>query len=789
MLSQRPIWWNVRQLRQGHDRVGSQNFERERAASNSNKETDVNSYRLSYNTDQLDTTRATINMVHNNVSLTVSQDEATKADDEAKRRLLASRKLSLVVDLDQTIIHATVDPTVADWQKDEDNPNHDAVKDVRSFLLKDDGPEKKGCWYYIKLRPNLKDFLENVSKIYELHIYTMGTRAYAKNIADIIDPQHKIFGDRILSRDESGSMTAKNLQRLFPVDTKMVVIIDDRGDVWKWSPNLIKVTPYDFFVGIGDINSSFLPKKPGPKPSPKIAAVAAPKPSQDLAEKATKEESEPKTNGDSAQRPDSSSAEEPESPTISNVSPLEQLVAMGGSDDAGTRQAQTVSQDEALAAQLEERPLLQKQKQLEAEDAATEAAAAKEDEDIGHTSQSSEISFVSSDSDKPKHNLLQDHDRELYQLETSLRKVHTEFFTIYTGQLANAQGGRLGQLRSGQKRKASGPTNKSDLDLVPDIKMVLPAVKTKALAGVVIVFSGVVPLGLDVGTTDIAILAQSFGAKIEDNVNRNTTHVVAARNRTLKVRKALKRGRGRIKIVNPQWLTDSINGWEKKDETSYLLDIEEGKSGPTDDDDILSESESPASETDNDTDSNTSKKPSSRPKLHLKTSSNADDTDSDVEGGLPSDLDIEEGSPIGGDNEDWSAMNDELADFLGSDAGKSDDDSNSVASGDSFASSKLSVRGSRKRGREGNDSGGESEDEIGTKVKKKMKRLTSLSQEVIAETEADGGLNGDLREEDDDDEESREEGDGWSDFEGDLEEELDKAASEDVVEDNTHGED
>ena len=787
MLSQRPIWWNVRQLWQGHDRVGSKNFERERAASNSN-ETDVNSYRLSYNTDQLDTTRATINMVHNNVSLTVSQDEATKADDEAKRRLLASRKLSLVVDLDQTIIHATVDPTVADWQKDEDNPNHDAVKDVQSFLLKDDGPEKKGCWYYIKLRPNLKEFLENVSKIYELHIYTMGTRAYAKNIADIIDPQHKIFGDRVLSRDESGSMTAKNLQRLFPVDTKMVVIIDDRGDVWKWSPNLIKVTPYDFFVGIGDINSSFLPKKPGPKPSPKVVAVAAPKPNQDLAEGATTKEPEPKTNGDSAQHPDSSSAEEPESPRISNVSPLEQLVAMGGSDDASTRQAQTVSQDEALAAQLEERPLLQKQKELEAEDAATEAAAAKEDEDAGHTSQSSEVSFVSSDSDKPKHNLLQDHDRELYQLETSLRKVHTEFFTIYNCQLANAQGGRLGQLRGGQKRKASGPTDKSDLDLVPDIKTILPAVKTKALAGVVIVFSGVVPLGLDIGTTDIAILAQSFGARIEDNVNRNTTHVVAARNRTLKVRKALKRGRGRIKIVNPQWLTDSINGWEKKDETSYLLDIEEGRSGPTDDDDILSESESPASETDNDTDSNTSKKPSSRPTLRLKTSSNADDTDSDVEGGLPSDLDIDEGSPIGGDNEDWSAMNDELADFLGSDAGKSDDDSNSVASGDSFASSKLSVRGSRKRGREDNDSGGESEDGTGTKVKKKMKGLTSLSQEVSAEIEADGGLNGDLREEDDDDEESREEGDGWSDFEGDLEEELDKATSEDVEEENTHGE-
>jgi RNA polymerase II subunit A-like phosphatase len=34
----------------------------------------------------------------------------------------------------------------------------------------------------------------------------------------------------------------------------MVVAIDDRADVWHWSPNLIKVRPYNFFLGIGDIN-------------------------------------------------------------------------------------------------------------------------------------------------------------------------------------------------------------------------------------------------------------------------------------------------------------------------------------------------------------------------------------------------------------------------------------------------------------------------------------------------------------------------------------------------------
>jgi RNA polymerase II subunit A-like phosphatase len=182
--------------------------------------------------------RAPIQMTHDNTALTVSEKEATRVEEDAKRRLLAGRKLSLVVDLDQTIIHATVDPTVGEWMEDKDNPNHEALSDVRAFQLIDDGPGMRGCWYYVKLRPGLESFLQNISEMFELHIYTMGTRAYAQHIASIIDPDRKLFGDRILSRDESGSLTAKNLHRLFPVDTKMVVIIDDRGDVrllrWHW---------------------------------------------------------------------------------------------------------------------------------------------------------------------------------------------------------------------------------------------------------------------------------------------------------------------------------------------------------------------------------------------------------------------------------------------------------------------------------------------------------------------------------------------------------------------------
>lgn len=746
-------------------------------------------FRSSYVTEQNDASRATINMVHDNVSLTVSQNEATKVEDEAKRRLLALKKLSLVVDLDQTIIHATVDPTVAEWQKDEKHPNHGAVKDVRKFQLVDDGPGARGCWYYIKLRPGLQDFLENVSKMYELHIYTMGTRAYAQNIATIIDPGRKIFGDRILSRDESGSLVAKNLQRLFPVDTKMVVIIDDRGDVWNWNENFIKVTPYDFFVGIGDINSSFLPKKPGIKIPPRTEITTAPNPNLSLGDSVASNEPNPTLNDNKPDQPT-------EKPLVlsapSGVSALEQLVSMGGGDDPLTLQAQTSRQDETLAAQLQDRPLLQKQLKLEAEDAANESSPHEEGEKSSGPSDS--------------HKLLQDHDQELVHLEESLRKVHTEYFDAYASQIASVHGGRIAELRGAQKRKQPLNDN-SDLALVPDIKTIMPHLKGFVLEGVVLVFSGVIPLHIDWHTSDITLWARNFGATVEKDVGRKTTHVVAARNRTAKVRQAAKWGKGRIKVVSPAWLTDSIGRWQKQDEWSYLLNVEESDTASTrgglgDEDEILSESEELASGVDTEDDSskvNGMESIKEKPKLLLNLAiQESFDEESDLEGLLPGDFE-DEHSPVGGTNEDWSRMHDELEEFLGSEAEDSDNDSIiSVESGVRPRGKKRSLEES------GEESEGGTPRTTGRK-KKALGRVSSLSQIYLPGTDEDvsglptpeitAGEEGEKKfEEWEGDEESQAEDgsaeivrgknkvdneDGWSEFEDDLEAEMEKAASED----------
>ncbi len=207
-------------------------------------------------------------MTHSANGPTVSLEEAQRIERETAERLVKARKLSLIVDLDQTIVHATVDPTVGEWIADgeaweekhqqrngnaddessdtddeECNPNWEALRDVKKFRLgpesfgapyeakgKGKSIEQDGCTYYIKprfvfslplffhspshVRPGWETFLQGVAAKYEMHVYTMGTRAYAEQVCAAIDPDGKLFGGRLLSRDESGSASQTDFYRI-----------------------------------------------------------------------------------------------------------------------------------------------------------------------------------------------------------------------------------------------------------------------------------------------------------------------------------------------------------------------------------------------------------------------------------------------------------------------------------------------------------------------------------------------------------------------------------------------
>jgi RNA polymerase II subunit A-like phosphatase len=98
----------------------------------------------------------------------MSFEEAARIERESSQVLLKKRKLSLIVDLDQTIIHTTCDPTVGEWMSAKEAPrdgsttppsesvNWPALDDVVHFQLADEhhyGRMKTDpTWYYVKPR-------------------------------------------------------------------------------------------------------------------------------------------------------------------------------------------------------------------------------------------------------------------------------------------------------------------------------------------------------------------------------------------------------------------------------------------------------------------------------------------------------------------------------------------------------------------------------------------------------------------------------------------------------------
>ncbi|KAG5642167.1 hypothetical protein DXG03_003528 [Asterophora parasitica] len=582
-----------------------------------------------------DASRASIQMTHSAFGPTVSLEEAQRIERETADTLRKSRKLSLIVDLDQTIVHATVDPTVGEWiaegeqwearqaskassskpsgddddtssdSDDECNPNWEALKDVKKFRL---GPESfssprgsqkgkgknkmienEGCMYYIKPRPGWKEFLQECAKKYEMHVYTMGTRAYAEEVCAAIDPDGDIFGGRLLSRDESGSLTQKSLQRLFPCDTSMVVIIDDRADVWEWSPNLLKVIPYDFFVGIGDINSTFLPKLESLTPN--LPPTTPP----------DKQAKEAPTIVGTIENSDNFSQETiPEDAAPPPPTPLV-ITEPGTPEDEGvdlTQNAMVTRNNLALEAQLEERPLAKKQEALSEGEAPHvhhhHHHHHTKDEEKSEAEAEAEIEVKEegrSTTPKPERKALLKNDdfeliriskvgivfvikaknteRKLYQL---LNEVHDRFFNSYDSYTSRKVAG---------KRREKPPY---------DVTRIIPGIRTEVLEGVHILFSSVIPLDTRPESTEIWKMAHMFGARCSTELKSDITHVVAAKmyhllnpsfppkRGTVKVDMARKRGG--IKIVWLAWFMDSIALWRHQDETSYLLD-EPAAAGPS----------------------------------------------------------------------------------------------------------------------------------------------------------------------------------------------------------------
>ncbi|CAJ1357469.1 unnamed protein product, partial [Effrenium voratum] len=125
---------------------------------------------------------------------------------------------TLVLDLDETLVHSSFTPVACDL--------------VLTVAL---GTEEHKV--YVRKRPGLEEFMNTVSKLFEVAVFTASTALYANSLLDVLDTkgwiQHRLFREAC-TRYKEGYV--KDLSRLGR-DLNHVIIIDNMPICYALQPH------------------------------------------------------------------------------------------------------------------------------------------------------------------------------------------------------------------------------------------------------------------------------------------------------------------------------------------------------------------------------------------------------------------------------------------------------------------------------------------------------------------------------------------------------------------------
>jgi len=102
-----------------------------------------------------------------------------------------SRRIALVLDVDECLIHSKFLGNSGRYRQEEDRPDVDANYHDTFEITMDDG--EKAIVYK---RPGLDLFLRRVSQIFDVYVYSAGLEMYGSAIINHLDPDNTIFKGR-----------------------------------------------------------------------------------------------------------------------------------------------------------------------------------------------------------------------------------------------------------------------------------------------------------------------------------------------------------------------------------------------------------------------------------------------------------------------------------------------------------------------------------------------------------------------------------------------------------------
>ncbi|EOY27906.1 hypothetical protein QUC31_012739 [Theobroma cacao] len=142
--------------------------------------------------------------------------------------LISETKRTIFLDLDETLVHSSPDPPPK----------------MYDFLVR---PHIEGQFmnFYVLKRPGVDRFLEEISKKYEVVVFTAGLKQYASQVLDKLDPKGLI--SYRLYRDSCKQVEGKFVKDLSEMgrDLGKVVIVDDNPNAYSLQPeNAVPIRPF-----------------------------------------------------------------------------------------------------------------------------------------------------------------------------------------------------------------------------------------------------------------------------------------------------------------------------------------------------------------------------------------------------------------------------------------------------------------------------------------------------------------------------------------------------------------
>ncbi|VAH32154.1 unnamed protein product [Triticum turgidum subsp. durum] len=198
-------------------------------------------FRCGKRQDEEDVPGVAFGYVHKGLRLGTTEIDRLRGSD--LKNLLRERKLILILDLDHTLINST---KLHDISAAENNLG------IQTAASKDDPNGSlftlEGMQMLTKLRPFVRKFLKEASNMFEMYIYTMGDKAYAIEIAKLLDPHNVYFNSKVISNSDCTQRHQKGLDMVLGAES-VAVILDDTEYVWqKHKENLILMERYHYFA-------------------------------------------------------------------------------------------------------------------------------------------------------------------------------------------------------------------------------------------------------------------------------------------------------------------------------------------------------------------------------------------------------------------------------------------------------------------------------------------------------------------------------------------------------------